>query len=134
MNIDRSKTIEQLENEYWQEPPHTSYLVRTCYALRAKPLALFTPEDLRMMIGQQRNLQYLVPIALEKLENNILSSGDMYDGDLLSNLLRIDMVYWIKHPKQKTDLLKMISNQWTKIVEEELEGEISDFVDQIRSL
>ena len=47
MTIDRSKTIEQLEQQYWGEPSYSSYLVRTCYALRSKPL-----EDLRIMIGQ----------------------------------------------------------------------------------
>jgi hypothetical protein len=37
------------------------FLVRTCHALRQKPLREFTVEDLRIILGQNFSLEYLVP-------------------------------------------------------------------------
>ena len=132
MIIDRSKSIAELENKYWNEPVYSSYLVRTCHSLREKPLEDFTPEDLRIMIGQQFYLPYLIPIALEFLDTDILSSGDMYDGDLLCILLGIDRVYWRAYPQQRILLLKMIEEQWNSLMDEDLIEEITIPVNLIK--
>ena len=138
MTIDRSKTIEQLEQKYWGAPLYSSYLVRTCYALRSKPLEKFDVEDLRIMIGQQCNLQYLVPLALEFLAQNILSSGDMYEGDLLYNLLRIDSLYWEENIDEKSQMLRTIDRQWSTILAEDVLAfelqELEELIRQIRTL
>ncbi|WP_197464082.1 contact-dependent growth inhibition system immunity protein [Rufibacter sp. DG15C] len=89
-----SMTIESLEKDYWGEPEYNSHLVTTCHRLRKKPLKDFETEDLRIMIGQNIGLKYLVPIALDKLDGNILSDGDLYDGDLLQAVLKSDKGYW----------------------------------------
>jgi hypothetical protein len=82
------KTLEQLEGEFWPEPDFDSYLVTTCNRLRKKPVDEFTVEDLRIMIGQQIGLPYLVPRALDVLERDPLADGDFYDGDLLMSVIR----------------------------------------------
>ena len=119
MTIDRSKTIEELENKYWGPPSHSSYLVRTCTSLRSKALQDFDAEDLRIMIGQQNNLDYLVPIAIELLQEDVLVAGEMYRGDLLINLVRITPSYWLQNPIEKSLFLTTIQSQWTKIIHEE---------------
>lgn len=92
-----SKTLETLEKKSWGEvPKDESYLVKTCYGLRKKKLKKFDIEDLRIMIGQQIGLKYLIPIALEALENNILAEGDFYEGDLLKSVVTSDKDYWKK--------------------------------------
>jgi hypothetical protein len=58
----RKKTLEQLEGFVAGEPPYDSYLVRTIYALRKKPIGDFTTEDLRITIGQGRGIPYLLPL------------------------------------------------------------------------
>jgi hypothetical protein len=63
----RQKTLENLENDYWGNPNYDSYLVRRCHELRKIPLENFSVEDLRIMIGQQISLDYLIPLALEVL-------------------------------------------------------------------
>ena len=43
---------------------YDSSLVKNCYRLRRVPLKHFRIEDLRLMIGQEIGLKYLLPIAL----------------------------------------------------------------------
>jgi hypothetical protein len=103
----RFKTLEALEKSYWGEPTYDSHLVTTCHALRKKPLKDFTTEDLRIMIGQDIGLKYLVPLALETLEQNILADGDLYDGDLLQAVLSSDKEYWIAEPDNWKQMLEL---------------------------
>lgn len=95
---DYFKSLEQLENDYWGIPTGETYLITTCCQLRKKLLKDFTPEDLRIMIGQNISLAYLIPIALTTLEQNILAQGDFYPGDLLESVLRSDPQFWKQHP------------------------------------
>ena len=50
-----------------------------------------------MLVGQKIGLKYLVPLALESLENNYFCSGDFYNGDLLYTVLGIESDYWDKN-------------------------------------
>jgi len=69
-------------------------LVTKCHRLQKKVISDFSIEELRIMIGQNIGLDFLIPLALEKLSENILSEGDFYEGDLLINVLRSDKKYW----------------------------------------
>ena len=103
----RFKTLEALEKSYWGEPTYDSHLVTTCHALRTKQLKDFTTEDLCIMIGQDIGLKYLIPLALEVLQENILAAGDCYEGDLLNAVLTSEKEYWQNEPdnwKQMTEL------------------------------
>ena len=95
MKINLDKTLEQIEKEYWPEPNHDSYLVRTCHLLRKKPVADFEIEDLRILISQNISLNVLLPIALDKLKENVFAEGDFYEGDLLISILTSDPKYWV---------------------------------------
>ena len=97
MSID--KTLQEWEGQDWGEPKFPSYLVIECHRLRRVRLRDFTIEDLRLMIGQQIGLEYLVPIALETLEQNPRISGDYYDGDVLSNVARLPATFCEEHPE-----------------------------------
>lgn len=83
------KTLEQLEKDIWPEPDYPSHLVTTCHRLRKVPIRDFTPEDFRIMIGQQIGLTYLLPPAIELLKAEPLAAGDFYPGDLLIAVLRV---------------------------------------------
>ena len=50
------------------------------------------------MIGQNIGLAYLIPLALEKLRKRPLAEGDYYPGDLLTNVLRANPIFWRDHP------------------------------------
>jgi len=95
-------SLENLEKDYWGEPTYDSHLVKTCHLLRKKPIEDFEIEELRIMIGQNIGLKFLIPIALEKLKENILAEGDFYEGDLLKSVLTCKGEFW----KDKTELIK----------------------------
>lgn len=86
----RAKTLDELEGVVWGLPTYDSYLVKTCHRLRAKPIGEFDVEDLRIMIGQNIGLPYLLPLALERLEANVWAAGHMFPGDLLKMTARAD--------------------------------------------
>ena len=85
----RSKTLTQIEESDWGPPRYDSYLVTTCHRLRHKPIGAYTSEDLRIMLGQRIGVPLLLPIALERLDENPLAAGDLYPGDLLVAVLRL---------------------------------------------
>jgi hypothetical protein len=94
----RTKTLQELEEHDWGEPNFPSHLVTTCHALRRTPLREFTVEDLRIMIGQNIGLKYLVPLAIEQLRRDPLVAGDYYPGDLLEAVLRAESGFWQGYP------------------------------------
>ncbi len=55
------KSLQELEHSDWGEPTYDSHLVTTIHRLRRVPLRQYTVEDLRIMIGQNIGLQYLIP-------------------------------------------------------------------------
>ena len=94
----RSRTLEELDGEVWEEPDFTSHLVWECHRLRRVPLQEFRPEDLRIMIGQGIGLSFLVPLALERLLVEPWVSGDFYEGDLLEAVLSVSPSFWCENP------------------------------------
>ncbi|MFG2167869.1 contact-dependent growth inhibition system immunity protein [Micromonospora chersina] len=88
-------TIEQLERDVWPDPgPDATFLVRRCTELRRKPLAEFTVEDLRIMLGQGLGVPVLLPLAVQVLLREPLTEGDHYPGGLLHNVLRLPESAW----------------------------------------
>ncbi len=94
----RQKSLENLEKRDWGDAKKApTDLIRRCLELSKVPIGDFSLGDLRIMIGQQCGLPFLVPIALEKLQDNLFVEADYYEGDLLSALLSIDVAFWLEH-------------------------------------
>lgn len=110
-SFDRTKTVEQLENADWGEPTYSSHLVTTIHRLRRKPLNEFTVEDLRIMIGQNVGLVYLIPMAIERLNEDPLISGDYYQGDLLKQVLTVELKFW----QENAELYRAVNALITKV-------------------
>ncbi|VXB59238.1 conserved hypothetical protein [Flavobacterium sp. 9R] len=107
----RQKSLESLEKNTWPalSSDESSYLIKTCNSLRKKQLQDLTTEDLRLMIGQDIGLCFLIPIAIETLTDNLFSEGDMYEGDLLKSVLEVDTNFWKENKhywQQLNDLIK----------------------------
>jgi len=85
-------TIEQLENDDWGEPNFPSHLVTECHRLRRKPIDDFTVEELRIMIGQNIGVRYLLPRAIDILRDTPLAAGDFFEGDLLLSITRCELL------------------------------------------
>ena len=104
----KSKTIEVLENDFWGEPNFNSYLGTTCHELRKKTIGEFEVEDLRIMIGQNIGLKFLLPLAIEKLKEDLFVSGNFYEGDLLQVVLNVKDTFWIDNSEIREELKKLI--------------------------
>jgi len=117
-----SKSIESLEKDSWNLPEFESDMVTRCYQLRKIQLKDFQIEDLRLMISQEIGLTFLIPLALERLNENILEEGDYYEGDLLKAVLTADIEYW-----------KIEKENWSKMQiifednREKLENEAAEY-------
>ena len=128
--MDYSKTLEVLESDVWAEPEFKSHLVTTCHKLRKTPLKNLTAENLRMLIGQEIGLFYIIPLALDILENQLLVSGDMYEGDLLLSLSGVSKQFWDSNTDLKGrafDLIQSIDSALATLerAKIDLEGNIS---------
>lgn len=108
----RQKSIENLEKDNWGDPSiEDGYLVRRTMELRRVPLDEFQIEDLRIMIGQEFGLFYLLPLAFEVLQKDLFAEGDFYPGDLLNMTLQIKHAFWAKHQSYWRQLDSLIKNR-----------------------
>jgi len=106
---DLVKSLTELEGEDWGSSDDESYIIRNCTNLRNKALGEFNVEDLRIMIGQNIGIKYLLPIAIEKLDINIFSEGMHYPGDLLCSVLRASPKFYEENPEMREKLISLIS-------------------------
>lgn len=108
-HFDRRKSLQELEQDDWGHPDYDTHLVQTCHRLRRVPLADFTAGDLRIMIGQKISLLFLVPLALERLQEDPLVEANYYPGDLLNVLLDVPETFWSVHTDMRDVLCQVIA-------------------------
>ena len=115
-----TKSIEQLEKDIWKNPSEfPSDMVEKCYRYRKISIAELTNEQIRLLISQKIGVKYLIGIALEKLERNILTECDFYEGDLLVAVSSLPTEFW---DENKTEFLtfKNIVERNSKLIKNEL--------------
>ncbi|MDH2434610.1 contact-dependent growth inhibition system immunity protein [Pokkaliibacter sp. MBI-7] len=105
--MDLTKSIEELEGEFWPPPKLESHVAVESHRLRKVPLVNLTVEDLRLLVGQRVGLEYTVPLAMDRLEENPLAAGAMYRGDLLTNVLKLPESFWQLHPELNNRLVEV---------------------------
>lgn len=115
LQFDKAKSLQELEHKDWGEPNFDSHLVQECHRLRRIPFKDFAIEDLRIMIGQNIGLDYLVPLAVEKLQKKPLSEGAFYPGDLLVNVLRADSRFWLKNSDLQKEATQIAEQAFAQI-------------------
>jgi len=97
-------TIEELEGDKWGEPGSPAPVVNECYRLRHLQLRRLTVENIRMLLGQNIGLYYLVPLAIEHLSEDPLLQAAFYPGDLLCTVLRVNGSFWISEPTARAEI------------------------------
>jgi hypothetical protein len=94
----KQSSLEQLEGLSLGDVSNApTNLVKRCIELSKFPLSAFSVEDLRLMIGQQLGLKYLIPLALDKLKDDLFIEADYFPGDLLKNVLNVDTSFWLQN-------------------------------------
>jgi CDI immunity proteins len=94
----RDRSLEELDAFLSADLEGDSYLISEVRRLLAVPLKQLRIEDLRLLIGQSVGLKYLVPMALDHVEDHPLAAGDFYPGDLLKNVMDVPEPFWNDHP------------------------------------
>jgi hypothetical protein len=98
-------------------PNYDSHLVRRTHEIRKLPLAELTNGDIAMMIRQKFSLKYFVPLAIEKLENDILAYGDNGDeGEIMDALLKVSADFWKSNTGHWSIIKKLLDDNasvWT---------------------
>jgi len=119
----RQKTLENLEKKILEtlNLDESSYLTKVCYSLHKKPLQDFTTEDLRVMIGQQIGLSFLIPLAIETLQKDLFAEGNMYEGDLLEKVLAVNTEFWRENKNYWQELNDIIKDRRDEIAEMKLD-------------
>ena len=95
--LDTNKSLNKLLGPFTKDATDSSALATTCLVLYEKPLKDFTVENLRVMIGQNIGLEFLIPLAIELLRENPFIKGDYYPGDLLSVTMQVEPGFWQTH-------------------------------------
>lgn len=120
--IDINKSIEESENDYWGEPALDSYVIATCHKARQKPIKLLSNEEIRCLIGQKTGLRYLLQAAVDILQNDPLIEVTYFEGDLLLELLRLDIADWQDNESERERFTAILRSNRLQI---EMCGEIA---------
>ncbi|MFB7291683.1 contact-dependent growth inhibition system immunity protein [Actinacidiphila glaucinigra] len=108
--VHRDRSLHELEREQWPAPSaDDTRLIATALALRHRPIGELTVEDMRLLIGQDIDLPYLLPRALEVLRENPMAEGHMYEGDLLSAVLTANPAVLAGFPELGRELRAIVS-------------------------
>ena len=127
----KSKSLSELEHRNFgnaDEAP--TFLVKRCLQLAKIPVVDFDIEDLRIMIGQEFGLEYLIPLALVKLEEDLFAEGDYYPGDLLANVLRAPVSFWKQHMDLWQEVDHLVSGRKSRIISEKISLTLFESVKQ----
>lgn len=132
-DLDKTKSIQELENDYWPDYEYPTGLVHKCHEYRKIPLGTLTIEQIRVLISQNIGLVYLMPIALQTLKKNILTEVSLYEGDLLAAILRVENQYWTIYPQIKNQVVVLLDAQRKNIEKKNIENthrQILKIIDQ----
>jgi hypothetical protein len=110
----RQQRLENLENDFWGAPTFDSYLVTRVHEIRKLPLAELTNDDIAMMLRQKFSLDYIVPLAIDKLQVDILAHGDMgFEGAIMEAILKIPADFWTLNKDYWTTINNLLNNNIT---------------------
>ncbi|MCP1386147.1 contact-dependent growth inhibition system immunity protein [Runella salmonicolor] len=109
------KTLNDLEKYDLSTLEFDSHLLRKIHKLWSIPIHNFTASDLRILIGQNIALKYLIPFALNILDKDPFVEADFYEGDLLESVSKCELHFWIENPQLKLHLKNIIDQNITEI-------------------
>ena len=110
MNKQEERSISQLEGWQWKsEIPNEenySWDEYNFYLLHTKPLKDYTMEDILFSIRQKSGLRYMIPWAIDLLNDDLLLEAECYKGDLLQAMLDLSKNNW----KDNQDMYNRFNN------------------------
>ena len=124
------KSIEQLEKDIWKNPSEfPTDMIEKCYSYRKISIEKLTNEQIRLLISQKIGVEYLIGIALNKLEKNILTECDFYEGDLLLAVSGLPNEFWNENPTEFQIFKNLVENN-SELIKSELGEKKFDQINQ----
>jgi hypothetical protein len=109
-SVDATKSLNSLLGWKKQMSPQPTPLAERVAAACDLPLKDLKWPDIRLLIGQDIGLEYLMPWAIDALAKRPLYSAELYEGDLLCACLRVDRGYWVKNISQWQKLNEILQS------------------------
>jgi hypothetical protein len=98
MNEIYDRSLEELDGNRWGDgPPDATGLVERVHRLRTVKLRELSIEDIATLLGHREGPEWIVPLALDHLEDDPMA-GAFYPGQLLTNVL-LNRDYWDRFPR-----------------------------------
>lgn len=107
MDFDRDKSILQLKREQFRDPFWDFSVFPSGFWLRKVPLNNLTETDMWVLIRQSIGLDYVILLAIERLELDPLVKCRQRPGDLLSAVFWADALVWKRHPHYRQRVMKL---------------------------
>ncbi len=111
MEFDRSKSLVQLKREKFRDLSWDFHPFPSGFYLRHVPVGELRTGDMWVLIQQAIGLDYLIVLALERLEVNPLLKSRTSEGDLLSAVLCADALVWKRNPSYR----QRVTDVWRKV-------------------
>jgi hypothetical protein len=111
LEFDRTKTLVQLKREKFRNLSWDFHPFPSGYWLRNIPVEKLSDTEMWVLIRQAIGLDYLVLLALERLELNPLIKCRHAEGDLLSAVLCADSLVWKRNPQYR----QRVTQLWRKV-------------------
>jgi hypothetical protein len=126
-----TKSIEKLEKDIWKNPSEfPTNLVEKCYRYRKISINELTDEQIRLLISQKIGIKHLIGIALKKLEKNILTECDFYEGDLLVAVSRLPTEFWEENETEFLTFKNLVQRN-SELIKNELGENKYDRINEI---
>jgi hypothetical protein len=81
------RSREQLEGA-WPEPEDPTGLVLRCHGARKKPINQLSDLELATLLNQDTGVNYILPEAVRRLNQNRPDNTEYFDGQLKEGVLR----------------------------------------------
>lgn len=92
-------SLEELDGQMWGDPPtDATTLVAEVHRLRRVKLGDLSTEDIARLLRQKEGSEWIVPIALDRLDDDALAGSD-YPGQLLVSVLH-NREYFERYPNE----------------------------------
>ena len=87
MDVNHGESLEELDGKAWGDPPaDATILMEEIYRLRRVKLKDLSTEDVARLLRQREGAEWVVPLAMDQLDDDPLA-GDGYPGQLLASVL-----------------------------------------------
>lgn len=115
MNSDEHKSLIELDASLHDSSCLDDDRAMVLLRLGNKPLRRLNPAELRELIARNLGLQFLVPLAIERLADDPFLEAQHYAGDLLTAVLEADSRFWLDNEPLWWDMIPILEKAVERI-------------------